>query len=151
MCDLHFIIDLSISLFSLHLYTSCMDKTLKKISSEWVGAPVTQSLCKRKIDRVKETFTPSDRALRTRPVTKLVEDQASDVKLATENTIGSVKKSSCNEAKQNRIQNSQTQIGRKTTRKMSSSTQPEQPHRADWNLFSNQLPLSFDDGLSDDL
>ena len=93
-----------------------MDKTLKKISSEWVGAPVTQSLCERKIDRVKETFTPSDRVLRPRPVTKLVEDQASDVKLATENMISSVKQSSCNEAKQNKIQNTKTQIGCKTIR-----------------------------------
>ena len=60
-----------------------MDKTLKKISLEWVkvGAPVTRSFCERKIDCVKETFTPSDHVLRSRPVTKLVEDQASDVKL----------------------------------------------------------------------
>ena len=58
-----------------------MDKTRKKISLEWVGAPVTRSLCERKIDRVKETFTPSDRVLRLRPVPKLVEDQASDVKI----------------------------------------------------------------------
>ena len=56
-----------------------MKKTLKKISSEWVGAPVTQSLCERKIDHVKEIFTPSDRVLRPCAVSKLVKDQASDV------------------------------------------------------------------------
>ena len=127
-----------------------MQHNSKEKPSEWVGAPVAPPLCERKKGCVKETFTPSDRVLRPRPVTKLVEDQASDVKLATENVIGSVKKSSRNEAKLLRIQNSQTQNGRKTNRKMSSSAQPEQPLRADSNLYSNQLPPSFDGGLRDD-
>ena len=44
-----------------------MDTNHKKNSSEWVGARVAQSLCERKKDRAKQTFTPSDRVLRPRP------------------------------------------------------------------------------------
>jgi hypothetical protein len=120
-------------------------------SKEWVGAPAERSLRERRKGCVEETVTPSYRVLRPRSRTKVVEEQAMDVKSTTGNTIGSVKKSTRNEAKPARTQNSWTPIGFKTSHKMSSSTQQEQPHRVDLNANSNQLPLSLDGGLSDDL
>jgi len=67
-----------------------MNKDNKKIKpKEWVGAPVAPPLCERKQRGVKETFTPSDRVLRSHLRTKSDEEQATDVKLTTDNAIGS--------------------------------------------------------------
>ena len=107
--------------------------------------------CERRTGGVRETFTLSDRVLRPRSRTKLGEVQATDAKLATECAIGSVRKSARIEAKQQKKSNSQTQIGLKTNRKMSLSTQPDEHHRIDLNNNSNQIPPSLDGGLSDNL
>ena len=99
-----------------------------KKPSEWVGAPVVQPLCERKKGRTKETITLSDRVLRPRPGSKQLEGQATDVKLVTELPIGPVMNMDLLEAKNSRKQNPQTQSSRKTSCKLSSSTQPESHH-----------------------
>ena len=116
-----------------------------KKPSEWVGAPVVQPLCERKKGRTNETITPSDRVLRPRPGSKQLEGQATDVKLVTELPIGPVMNMDLLEAKKSRKQNPQTQSSRKTSCKLSSSTQPESHHRV-----VDQLPLSPDGGLSNE-
>ena len=117
-----------------------MNTTTRKKSKEWVGAPVALPPCERRKGGVKETVTPSDRVLRPRSRTKLGEVQATDVKLATECAIGSVRKSARIEAKQKSNSNSQTQINPNTNRKMSLSTQPDIHYSLDSNNISNQLP-----------
>ena len=96
---------------------------------------------------MKETFTPSDRVLRSRFRTKQDEEQATDAKNTTESTIGSVMKSVRDEAKSNRMEDSIAQIGCKTNRKMLSSSQPEVPHRVELYV---QPPPSLDGGLRND-
>jgi len=59
----------------------------------------TPPLCERKQRGVKETFTPSDHALRSHLRTKSDEEQATDVKLTTDNAIGSGMKPVHHEAK----------------------------------------------------
>ena len=99
---------------------------------------------------MKETFTPSDRVLRSRFRTKQDEEQATDAKNTTESTIGSVMKSVRDEAKSNRMEDSIAQIGCKTNRKMLSSSQPELPHRVEQAKPSVQPPPSLDGGLRND-
>ena len=114
-----------------------MNTTTRKKSKEWVGAPVALPLPRTK--------------LRPRSRTKLGEVQATDVKLATECAIGSVRKSARIEAKQKSNSNSQTQINPITHRKMSFSTQPGIHYSLDSNNIFNQLPPPLEDGLSDNL
>ena len=125
-------------------------KQQKKQPSEWVGAPVLSTLCERKEVGRKETVTPSDRELRLRQRTKRIEDQASDAKLTTERAIGSMMKFNQQEAKSSKSRNSKTQNGPKTTRKMSSSSQPDSHHRVESVFVPKQLPLSLDSGLQDE-
>lgn len=126
-----------------------MDTNNWEKSKEWVGAPVAGSPCERRKGLARETFTSSDRVLRSRLRTKLDEVQATDAKLATECSIGSVRRSARIEAKLKANSNSQALIGSKTDRKLSLSTQLDKHHRIVPNLISDQLPLSLDSGLSD--
>ena len=107
--------------------------------------------CERRKGGVRETVTTSNRVLRPRSRTKLGEVQATDVKLATECAIGSVRQSARIETKQKSNSNSQTQINPNTNRKMSLSTQPDIHHSLDSNNISSQLPPSLEGGLSDNL
>jgi hypothetical protein len=128
-----------------------MDTKSKENSSEWVGASTARSFCERKKDCAEETITPSDRVLRSSSRTKLVEGQATDAHLVTENVIGSVMKLTKNEANKLRSRNSQTQSDCKTTHKISLSTQPESHHRTGMNKSPVQLSSSFEDDLKDDI
>ena len=128
-----------------------MDTNHKKNSSEWVGARVAQSLCERKKDRAKQTFTPSDRVLRPRP--NRTTPAGPEVQ-AVSGVIATVKSGSKKiqsiiqpEEKPNRNRNSKTHISKITDSKMSLSTQQESHHRVD-HYLSDQLPPSLDGGLS---
>ena len=57
---------------------------------EWVGAHSAGGCARTEAKPSKKTFTPSDRDIQPKRRTKRIEEQATDAKLATELTIGSV-------------------------------------------------------------
>ena len=113
---------------------------------EWVGSQSAGGCARTEAKPSNKTFTPSDRDIRPKRRTKRIEEQAADAKLATELAIGSMM-SDHNEAKLNEFPNSLTLDSSNTTRKMSSEPQLELHHRVSLESNSNELPLSFDDGL----
>lgn len=69
---------------------SPMKHNNRKVSSEWVGAPGTVTLCERKNDAVQETITPTARDIRALNRAKRAEEQASvDNNQVTGKVIGS--------------------------------------------------------------